>query len=170
MLTRMYRTEYGLSASSVRISWVFGPPIISDSPSRGPIPAYLLRACRGENILESGGDFAASFTFVGDAAAGLVAAAMAPELRFDTYHLGHGVNFTAGQVAQCLRALFPAIRIELGAGTAPWTNFTALRGALTGERLADDTGFRPGFSLESGIAAYAEWMLANPRLWRRDAS
>jgi nucleoside-diphosphate-sugar epimerase len=48
MLTRMYRSEYGLSAAAVRISWVFGPPVISDQPMRGPIPSYLLRALRGE--------------------------------------------------------------------------------------------------------------------------
>src|SRR5262249_32484882 len=37
MLTRMYRSEYGLSAAVVRISWVYGPPVISDQPMRGPI-------------------------------------------------------------------------------------------------------------------------------------
>src|SRR5262249_42089365 len=56
MLTRMHRTEYGLSAATVRISWVFGPPIVSDQPTRGPIPSYLLRALRGEAIREGGAD------------------------------------------------------------------------------------------------------------------
>ncbi len=167
MLTRMYRTEFGLPAASVRISWVFGPPVVSNSPARGPIPSYLLRACRGEAIRESGAGFAASFTFVSDAAAGLLAAAMAPELRFDTYHLGHGVNFTAEQVAQCIRARFPQCRIELAEGTAPWTDFTALRGPLAGARLAQDTGFKPAFTLDQGVGAYAEWMLAHPGLWQQ---
>ncbi len=35
MLTRMYRTEFGVSAATVRLSWVFGPPVVSDSPTRG---------------------------------------------------------------------------------------------------------------------------------------
>ena len=52
LLTRMYRSEFGLSASTVRISWVFGPPVVSESPARGPIPSYLLRAVRGETISE----------------------------------------------------------------------------------------------------------------------
>ena len=77
LLTAMYRTQYELSASTVRISWVFGPPIISDQPTRGPIPSYLLRALRGEAIREGGADFGASFTFVGDVAEGLLAAASA---------------------------------------------------------------------------------------------
>ena len=36
MLTRMYRSEYGLAAAAVRISWVFGPPVVSEQPMRGP--------------------------------------------------------------------------------------------------------------------------------------
>ena len=70
LLTRMYRGEYGLSASTVRISWVYGPPVISDQPTRGPIPSYLLRAMRGEAVREGGADFAASFTYVAESAGG----------------------------------------------------------------------------------------------------
>ena len=100
----MYRTEYGLSASTVRISWVFGPPVISDQPQRGPIPSYLLRALRGDPIREAGADFCASFTYVADVVEALLAAASAPELRHAIYHFGHGVNFTAGQAAaRCSR-------------------------------------------------------------------
>src|SRR5262245_9261381 len=78
-LTRMYRSEYGLSASTVRISWVFGPPVISDQPQRGPIPSYLLRALRGEAIREGGAEFNASFTYIADVVDALLAAAAAPE-------------------------------------------------------------------------------------------
>ncbi len=165
-LTRMYRSEFGLSASSVRISWVFGPPVISEQPTRGPIPSYLLRALRGETIHEGGGDFAASFTYIADAAGGLLAAALAPKLNFDAYHLGHGVNFTARQAADAVRKIFPAATIDLGPGTEPWTRFTAIRGPLAGTRLFDDTGFSPQYALEDGIAAYADWMRAHPTAWQ----
>lgn len=166
LLTRMYRTEYGLSASTVRISWVFGPPIISDQPTRGPIPSYLLRALRGEPIRESGADFAASFTYVADAARGLLMAAMAPELRHCVYHLGHGINFTAGQVAEAVRLAVPGAIIALSRGTEPWTRFTSLRGPLAGTRLRADTGFEPGHSLAAGVSAYADWIRAHPELWK----
>jgi nucleoside-diphosphate-sugar epimerase len=158
MLTRMYRTEYGLSAATVRISWVYGPPIVTDSPTRGPIPSYLMRALKGVAIREGGADFAASFTFVGDVAEGLLAAARAPELRFDTYHLGPGVNFTAREVAKAVALAVPGAIIELGPGTEPWTRYTSLRGPLAGERLRADTGFAPKHSLDAGIGAYATWM------------
>ena len=166
LLTRMYRTQYELSASIVRISWVFGPPIISDQPTRGPIPSYLLRALRGEAIREGGADFGASFTFVGDVAEGLLAAASAPQLRFPTYHLGSGVNFTVGQVAAAVKKAVPGAVLELGSGTEPWTRFTAIRGPLAGDKFLQDTGYAPTHSLEAGVGAYADWMRANPDAWR----
>lgn len=166
MLTRMYRSEYGISAATVRISWVFGPPVISDQPTRGPIPSYLLRALQGVAIREGGADFAASFTYVTDAADGLLAVAAAPELRFPTYHLGHGVNFTAGQAAAAVRNAVPGAVIELSSGTDPWTRYTSLRGPLAGDRLRADTGYGPAHTLEAGVRAYADWMRAHPELWR----
>jgi nucleoside-diphosphate-sugar epimerase len=170
LLTRMYRGEYGLSASTVRISWVYGPPVISDQPTRGPIPSYLLRAMRGEAIREGGADFAASFTYVADAAEGLLAAASAPELRHPVYHLGHGVNFTAGEAAAAVRGAVPGAAIELSSGTEPWTKYTSMRGPLAGDRLRADTGYTPRHTLVAGVRAYADWMRAHPEAWREQFS
>ena len=158
LLVGMYRRNYGVSAASVRISWVYGPPVLSRSPTRGPIPSFLIRALRGEAIREGGADFAASFTFVEDVADGLVAAVDAPELRHAMYHLGHGRNFSAGEVADAVRSAVPGAVVELSGGTEPWTRFTALRGPLAGTRFAEDTGFAPRVSLAEGVAAYAAWL------------
>ncbi|MGI9426243.1 MAG: NAD-dependent epimerase/dehydratase family protein [Hyphomicrobiaceae bacterium] len=165
MLVRLYRTEFDLSAASVRISWVYGPPVIADAPTRGPIPSYLLRSLRGEAIDEPGGDFAASFTFVGDVAAGLLTAADVDRLSSDIYHLGPGRNYNVRDVADAVMAAVPDARIALGPGTEPWTRFTALRGPLAGNRLLSDTGFAPKHSLNQGIAAYADWMRDNRARW-----
>ena len=164
-MVEMYRREFSLSAASVRISWVYGPPVVSLSPARGPIPSFALRALRGEAIREGGGDFAASFTHVSDVAAGLLAAAAAPMLRHGMYHLGHGVNFPAAAVAEAVRVACPGAVLDLGPGTDPWTRFTALRAPLAGGRLAEDTGFVPGVSLASGVQGYVAWLRAHPELW-----
>lgn len=158
MLTSMFRNTYGLSAATVRISWVFGPPLITDSPTRGPIPSFLGRALRGEAIREGGADFAASFTYVADVAEGLIEAARAPTLHHDIYHLGSGVNFTTGQVAAAVCKAVPGAVIELGPGTLPWTTYTSLRGPLAGDRFKQDTGYTVRHSLDAAIAAYATWM------------
>ncbi len=167
-LARMYRRELGVSAAVVRISWVFGPPVATQSPTRGPIPSYLLRALRGEPIREPGRDFSASFTYVEDAASGLLAAALAPALHHPVYHLGHGVNFSAGAVAEAVRRAVPGAVLELDAGTEPWTRYTAMRAPLAGTLLSDDTGFAPAHSLEAGVQAYADWLRLRPALWHAE--
>ncbi|MCC6470395.1 MAG: NAD(P)-dependent oxidoreductase [Alphaproteobacteria bacterium] len=167
LLTRMYRTQYDLSASVVRISWVYGPPIATDSPTRGPIPAFLRAALAGVARRDPGGaDFAASFTYVADAADGLLAAWRAERLEHDIYHLGPGRNFTAGQVAATVRAAVPGAVIELGPGTEPWTSYTTMRGPLAGDRFRADTGYSVAHGLDAGIAAYAAWMRAHPESYR----
>jgi UDP-glucuronate 4-epimerase len=161
LLVRMYRSQFELSAAVVRISWVYGPPLVTDDPPRGPVPALLGAAVAGKPIrLPSGADFAASFTYVDDVAAGLLAAWRAPELRHDIYHLGPGVNYTARQVADAVRAAVPGAALELGPGTEPWTLHTRMRGPLAGDRLRQDVGFTVPHSLEQGIRAYADWMRA----------
>lgn len=169
LVVAMYRAQFGMEASAVRISWVYGPPVVSDSPARGPIPSLLMTALRGEARRDpSGGDFAASFTFVADVAEGLLAAADAPRLRHAIYHLGPGRNYTAREVAQAIEAAVPGAVIELGPGCEPWTAFTAMRGPLAGSRFVEDTGYAVRHGLVEGIAVYAEWMRANPHVWRRD--
>lgn len=157
-LTRMYRTEFGLAAATVRISWVFGPPVASESPARGPIPSFLARCLRGEAIRESGADFAASFTFIEDVAAGLLAMLSAPVLRHAYYHLGAGRNFSTRDVARAVTLAVPGAVIELGGGTEPWTTYTAMRAPLAGSLLFEDSGFTPRHSLEDAISRYATWL------------
>jgi nucleoside-diphosphate-sugar epimerase len=168
LMTSVYADTYGLSAAIVRISWIFGPPMVPrvfDGP-RGPIPEFLRRALQAEEIREpSGGDFAASFTFVPDCAAGLLALAEADTLRHDTYHLGSGRNVTTQEVAAAVRAAVPGAVVEVGPGTAPWTDTTVMRGPLACDRMADELGFRPAHSLEEAVAAFADWMRANPERW-----
>jgi nucleoside-diphosphate-sugar epimerase len=165
LLTAMYQSQFRLSAAVVRISWVYGPPLITDDPPRGPIPAFLHAALTGKPIrLPSGADFAASFTYVADVAAGLIAAWRCETLNHGVYHLGSGENYSARRVADAVRAAVPGAVIELGPGTEPWTTHTRMRGPLGGNRLLADAGFRVGYSLEDGVRAYADWMRANPGL------
>lgn len=166
LMITAYAHSYGLSACSVRISWIYGPPLVPkvfDGP-RGPIPAYLRRALRGERVDEpSGGDFAASFTFVPDCAQGLLTIYRAERLKHLAYNLGSGRNQTTLQVAEAIRAAVPGAEIDVGPGTAPWTDFTVMRGPLSCERMQQDFGFAPAHSLERGVAAFADWMRANPQ-------
>jgi nucleoside-diphosphate-sugar epimerase len=168
LLTTMYRSQFDLPAATVRISWVYGPPFvprIRENP-RGPIPWFLKCALSGAPVDDpSGRDFLASYTHVADVAAGLLAALEAPALRHPVYHLGWGKNFSTDEVASAVRAAVPGASINVGPGTAPWTDHTRMRGPLAGTRLLEDAGFKPRLDLEQGIASFAEWMRAHRQEW-----
>jgi nucleoside-diphosphate-sugar epimerase len=162
LMTRMFRTQYDVSAASVRISRVYGPSIADDDlPLRGPIPVLLKKAVASIPIREkSGADYVASFTYIDDVVAGLLALARAPKLNHDVYHLEAGVNYSLAQVVAAIRASVPGATIELGPGTEPWSIGSKLRPPLGGDRLFRDTGFKVSTSLETGIQKYADWLRA----------
>lgn len=168
LLTTMYRSQFDVSAATVRISWVYGPPLVPrvrDNP-RGPIPWFLKCALSGRPIEEpSGGDFAASYTHVSDVAAGLLAAFEAKELRHPIYHLGWGRNFSTTDVAEAVGRAVPDAAISVGPGTAPWTDHTRMRGPLAGNRLLEDAGFSPRLDLDHGVMSFADWMRSNREEW-----
>jgi UDP-glucuronate 4-epimerase len=165
LLTSMYRSQFEVPAASVRISWVYGPPLVPrerENP-RGPIPYFLKCALTGVPVREpSGGDFAASFTHVSDVAGGLIAAYEAKSLRHDAYHLGSGVNYSTHDVVRAIKAAVPEADIQVGPGTAPWTDHTRMRGPLGGDRLFNDAGWRPRLDLDAGVKQFADWMRAHP--------
>ena len=168
MMVGVYARTYGLSAATARISWIYGQPLVPSSfdAPRGPIPEFLRRVLRGEEICErSGGDFAASFTYVPDSAAGLLALWDAERLAHDTYHVGSGRNYTTFEVAEAVCNAVPGARIVIGPGTAPWTDTTVMRGPLSCARMSDEIGYHPSHDLVTGVAAFADWMRANPERW-----
>ncbi len=165
LLTSMYRSQFDVPAATVRISWVYGPPVLPKQrdPSRGPIPFLLRSAMTGTPVHEeSGGDFGASFTYVADVAGGLLAAYEAKALTHEIYHLGSGANYLTSDVVRAIKTAVPEADLSVGPGTAPWTDYTRMRGPLAGDRLFEDSGWRPQFTLETGMKAFADWIRANP--------
>jgi UDP-glucuronate 4-epimerase len=169
LLTSMYRSQFDVSAATVRVSWVYGPPLVPrvrENP-RGPIPWFLRCALTGVPVEDAAGnDFLASYTHVADVAAGLLAAYEAETLRHPMYHLGWGKNFSTAEVVRAVRAAVPKAMISVGPGTAPWTDHTRMRGPLAGSRLLEDTGFKPSLDLDKGVASFADWMRKHEAAWK----
>ncbi len=169
LLSTMYRSQFDVPAAIVRISWVYGPPLVPKlrEDPRGPIPLFLKLALAGKPVRErSGGEFGATYTYVTDVAGGLIAAYEAPRLSHPTYHLSCGRNISTDEVAAAVRKAVPGCDIEVGPGTAPWTDYSRMRGPLAGRRLLEDTGYAPRYSLDQGVAAFADWMRAHPEVYR----
>jgi UDP-glucuronate 4-epimerase len=169
LMVEAYANSYSLPAATVRISWIFGPPMVPatfDGP-RGPIPEFLRRVLQGEEIKEpEGGDFAASFTYVPDCAKGLLTAYQAKKLSYRSYNLGSGKNQTTFEILDAICKVLPDAKITVGSGTNPWTQHATLRGPLSCERMKEDFNFTPSYSLEKAISEFASWMKSNPESYR----
>lgn len=163
MMVRAFRAQFGVDAATVRISWIYGPPVVNYTFARGPIPPILIDAIRGVPRDDaSGGDFSAGFTYIDDVVAGLIAAVDAPQLNRSIYHLAPPRNYTTFEIADAVRTAVPKAVIAIGPGAMPWNTFTPIRGPMDGRHFIADTGFRTRFDLEQGIGAYATWLLAEP--------
>ncbi len=148
-----HRRTYGSDVASFRTGFVFG---------RGTqIGEYFLpRVLAGEAVTEPAGrEHPCDFTYVVDLAEALVAAAESPMLSHSVYNITGGCIRTRGELAQAVRDLLPSAQISQGDGVDPARH---LRGACVIERARKDFGWRPRFSLESGLADWLARMTVAP--------
>lgn len=164
LLVNMYQRTYGVSACTVRISWVWGPPLIPaglDGP-RGPIPYFLIRAVCGEKVHEpSGGEFIANFTYVKDVAHALFLAYRAESLASNLFNVSNGEHYSTAQIVETIRRVVPGAEVSVGPGMKPWIDYTVLRGSFDITRIRTELGFEVQYPLEKAIADYAGWLKAN---------
>jgi len=142
-LCASYRKTYGVAACSIRTGFVFG---LGSGIGQYFVPAALA----GEPAEEpAGAAHPCDFTYVVDLASGILRAVEAPALPEPVYNITTGVIRTRGELAAAVRKAVPGAVIRQGEGRNPKLH---LRGACDIARAARDLGYRPRFSLESGIA------------------
>ncbi|WP_296185724.1 NAD-dependent epimerase/dehydratase family protein [Pseudomonas sp. UBA1879] len=154
-ITTAYAQQYGVSATSIRLSWVYGPGRTTDCVIRTLIEDALAgRATR----MAFGADFPRQFIHVEDAADGLIKALDAPVLPRTTYNVTGDSRVTLEDVAHVVRGLFANADIELQPGPDPVDEHQA---KFSIEAARRDLNYAPCISLEEGIGAYAAWIMAN---------
>ncbi len=153
-ITTSYARQYGLSAASVRLSWVYGPGRTTDCVVRTMIEdALAARPTR----MAFGSDFPRQFIHVDDAVDGLLQALDAESLPRTTYNVTGNTRVTLGELAQLVRRVFPTADIVLQPGPDPVDEFQE---QFSIEAARRDLGYEPRVSLEQGIRSYAEWIEA----------
>ncbi len=146
-LCATYRKTFGVVACSIRTGFVYG---LGSGIGQYFVPAALA----GEPVEEeAGAAHPCDFTYVVDLASGILRAVEAAALPDAVYNITTGVLRTRGDFAAAVRRAIPGAVIRQGEGRNPKLH---IRGACDVSRAARDLGYRPRFSLESGIA---DWVV-----------
>lgn len=144
----------------LRVSWVYGPPLLTTkiNPQRGPIP-YLIQKLiiqKKRNVkMKSGGEFAASFTYIDDVCFAIYKLLQLRKFKSDIYHLGSGKNNTNYDLIKIFKKLLPHKEIKLGKGKNPWSKDSVIRGPIVSKY--NYSFLKPRYSLTKGIKSYIEF-------------
>lgn len=149
-LVRDYSRRTNLVHTIIRPSAVYGPLDVEDRV----ISKFLLTAMRGGVLKVNGETETLDFTYVDDAADGIVAAALSDNTENKTY------NITKSHSVTLLKAAQMAIKIA-GSGTVEVRGKDAdfpSRGALNIDAARQDFGFNPKVDVEEGFQNYYNWL------------
>jgi len=153
-LVRDYSRKTNLVHTIIRPSAVYGPLDVEDRV----ISKFLLTAMRGEAIKVNGEKETLDFTYVDDAADGIVAASLSDNTENKTY------NITKSHSVTLLEAAQMALKLA-GGGTLsvyPKDSDFPSRGALNIDAARKDFGYDPKVDVEEGFQKYYEWLINDP--------
>jgi nucleoside-diphosphate-sugar epimerase len=149
-LVKDYTRKTGMAHVIIRPSAVYGPLDVNDRV----ISKFLLAAMRGETLNVNGANETLDFTYVDDAADGIVAATTLNVANNRTY------NITKSHSKTLLEAAELAVRIA-GQGSINVRgrdlDFPS-RGALNIDAARQDLGYNPQVDMEEGFEIYHRWL------------
>jgi UDP-glucose 4-epimerase len=149
-LVRDYTRRDNIVHTIIRPSAVYGPLDVEDRV----IAKFMLSAMRGDVLNVNGAGETLDFTYVEDAADGIVAAALSNNTDNKTY------NITKSHSRTLLDAAQLAVKIA-GKGTINVRDKDAdfpSRGALNIDAARRDFGYDPKTDVEEGFQKYYDWL------------
>ena len=138
----------------IRPSAVYGPLDVEDRV----VAKFMLRAMRGQVLSVNGASETLDFTYVDDAADGVVAAALETGAANNTF------NITKSHSVSLLQAAEMIVKI-VGAGTIECRDKDAdfpSRGALNIDKARQVLGFDPRVDVREGFENYYHWLSKSP--------
>jgi nucleoside-diphosphate-sugar epimerase len=153
-IVKDYSRRNCFSHTIIRPSAVYGPLDVEDRV----IAKFMLTAMRDGTLKVNGASETLDFTYVEDAADGIVAAALSNNTNNKTY------NITKSHSRSLLDAANLAVKIA-GKGTIEVKDKDAdfpSRGALNIDAARRDFGYDPKVDVEEGFQKYYEWLSSSP--------
>lgn len=155
-LVKDYSRRNCFNHTIIRPSAVYGPLDVEDRV----ISKFMLSAMRGETLKVNGAGEALDFTYVQDAAEGIVAAALSDNTENKTYNITKSHSRTLLDAAQLAVQIVGKGNIEVRDKDADFPS----RGALNIDAARRDFGYDPKVDVEEGFQKYYDW-LNNSSFW-----
>jgi UDP-glucose 4-epimerase len=149
-LVRDYHRRGCFDYSIIRPSAVYGPLDVEDRV----ISKFLLTAMRGGTITVNGANETLDFTYVDDAADGIVAAAVLPSGSNRTFNITKSHSKTLLEAAELAVQLVGKGTIEVRDRDLDFPS----RGALNIDAAREHLKFDPKIDIEQGFQRYYDWL------------
>jgi nucleoside-diphosphate-sugar epimerase len=146
--------KFGIEHTILRPSAVYGPLDVEDRV----ISKFLLTAMRGGTLKVNGETETLDFTYVDDAATGIVQATLSGNTANQTYNITKSHSTTLLKAAEMAVALAGSGTIELRSKDIDFPS----RGALDITKARKDFGFDPKVDVEEGFQIYFDWLKNDP--------
>ena len=155
-LVKDYSRRGCFNHTIIRPSAVYGPLDVEDRV----IAKFMLTAMRGGVLNVNGAGETLDFTYVEDAADGIVAAALSDNTNFNTYNITKSHSRTLLDAANLAVKIVGKGSIEVRGKDVDFPS----RGALNIDAARKDFGYNPKVDVEEGFERYYEW-LSNSPFW-----
>ncbi len=155
-LVKDYARRTGMEYVIIRPSAVYGPLDVEDRV----VAKFMLTAMRGGTLKVNGAGETLDFTYVEDAADGIVSAATRIMAKNNTYNITKSHSVTLQQAAEMVVNIVGKGNIEVRDKDADFPS----RGALNIDRARTILGYDPKVDVEEGFQKYYEW-LSNSVYW-----
>jgi len=150
VMTETYSRRYDIPYSIVRPSAVYGPFDINRRVSQ----IFVENALLGKPItLFGGGNQALDFTFVEDAADGMIKVLTHEDGAGNAFNITYGRGYTLRELAEILQEQVPSLEVNI---VEEEDVFRPKRGALSIEKAKRMVGYSPQVGLEEGIKRYLD--------------
>ena len=149
-LVKDYTRRTNLVHTIIRPSAVYGPLDVEDRV----ISKFILRAMRGEPLQVNGATETLDFTYVDDAADGIVAAALSDNTENKTYNITKSHSHTLLDAAKLACSVVGKGKIVVGERDLDFPS----RGALNIDAARRDFGFDPKVDVAEGFQKYYDWL------------
>ena len=156
-LVKDYARRTGMEYVIIRPSAVYGPLDVEDRVAA----KFMIAAMRGETLKVNGAGETLDFTYVDDAADGIVASATRIMSRNNTYNITKSHSVSLLEAAEMIVEIVGSGKIEVRDKDADFPS----RGALNIDRARTILGYDPKVDVREGFEKYYEW-LSNSPYWK----